>query len=52
MGKNVANPIGIMNAAADLLRYLKLKQHSIRLREAIDKTVNEDKIHTPGTFSI
>lgn len=47
-GKNIANPISMMNSAADLLEHLQLENHSVWLREAIDKTINVDKIHTPG----
>ncbi|XP_021962427.1 isocitrate dehydrogenase [NAD] subunit gamma, mitochondrial isoform X2 [Folsomia candida] len=46
-GKNIANPISMMNAAADLLHHLRLENHSVWLREAIDQTINVDKIHTP-----
>lgn len=49
-GKNIANPISMMNAAADLLHHLQLENHSMWLREAIIQTINVDKIHTPGTF--
>jgi len=38
----------MMNAAADLLHHLQLENHSIWLKEAIQRTINEDKIHTPG----
>ena len=47
-GKNIANPISMMNAAVDLLRHLRLDNHAQWLAEAIHKTINEDKIHTPG----
>jgi isocitrate dehydrogenase (NAD+) len=47
-GKNIANPISMMNAAVDLLDHLHLENHAQWLREAIDKTINEDRIHTPG----
>jgi isocitrate dehydrogenase (NAD+) len=46
-GKNIANPISMMNAAGDLLHHLQLENHSVWLREAIDQTVNQDRIHTP-----
>jgi len=46
-GKNIANPISMMNAAVDLLRHLRLENHAQWLSEAIDKTMNDDKIHTP-----
>lgn len=38
----------MMNSAADLLQHLQLENHSVWLREAIDKTINVDRIHTPG----
>jgi hypothetical protein len=41
-----------MNAAADLLHHLQLENHSIWLKEAISRTINEDRIHTPGKISI
>jgi len=47
-GKNIANPISMMNAAVDLLLHLRLDNHAHWLAEAINKTINEDKIHTPG----
>ncbi|CAL8114884.1 unnamed protein product [Orchesella dallaii] len=46
-GKNIANPISMMNSAADLLHHLQLENHAVWLREAIDKTINVDRIHTP-----
>lgn len=42
----------MMNAAADLLHHLRLENHSVWLREAIDQTINVDKIHTPGIFQL
>jgi isocitrate dehydrogenase (NAD+) len=47
-GKNIANPISMMNAAADLLHHLQLENHSNWLKEAIAQTISVDKIHTPG----
>lgn len=47
-GKNIANPISMMNAAADLLHHLQLENHSTWLREAIEQTITVDRIHTPG----
>ncbi|CAG7721394.1 unnamed protein product [Allacma fusca] len=46
-GKNVANPISMLNGAVDLLNHLELDHHARILRDAIMKTVNEDQIHTP-----
>lgn len=46
-GRNIANPIAMLNAASDLLQYLGLVDHANLLTDAIDKTVNVDRIHTP-----
>jgi len=46
-GKNIANPISMLNAAVDLLLHLGLDNHAQWLAEGIHKTINEDKIHTP-----
>ena len=48
VGKNIANPVAMLNASADLLDYLGLFHHGKLIRDAIDKTINVDKIHTPG----
>jgi len=45
-GKNAANPSAILNAGADLLNHLGLDYHGNLIRNALDKTINEDKIHT------
>ncbi|XP_049783997.1 isocitrate dehydrogenase [NAD] subunit gamma, mitochondrial isoform X1 [Schistocerca cancellata] len=53
-GKNIANPIAMLNAAVDMLDHLGHVHHAKIITEAIDKTVNEDRIHTPdlgGTAS-
>ncbi|XP_043478911.1 isocitrate dehydrogenase [NAD] subunit gamma, mitochondrial [Leptopilina heterotoma] len=44
-GKNVANPIAMLNAAVDMLRHLGHKEHAILIQNAINKTVNEG-VHT------
>lgn len=52
-GKNVANPIAMLNAAVDMLRHLGHKEHATLIQSAINKTVNEG-VHTPdlgGTAS-
>ncbi len=49
-GKNIANPISMLNASVDLLRHLGLSRHSKLFQAAINNTVNVDKIHTPGTI--
>lgn len=53
-GKNIANPIAVLNSSADMLEYLGLEDHCRLLRGSIDKCLNEAKIHTPdlgGTSS-
>lgn len=47
-GKNIANPIAMLNAAVDMLDHLGHKGHAEAIRIAIRKTVCEDKVHTPG----
>lgn len=46
-GKNIANPIAMLNASVDMLDHLGHIRHANIIRLAIDKTINEDKIHTP-----
>ncbi|GFU44086.1 isocitrate dehydrogenase subunit gamma, mitochondrial [Nephila pilipes] len=46
-GKNIANPVAMLNASADLLEYLGLNKHAKIIGDAIYQTVNVDKIHTP-----
>lgn len=46
-GKNLANPIAVINASADLLQHLELDVHAAIIREAIDKALNIARIHTP-----
>uniref|UniRef100_A0A1B6LLX4 Isopropylmalate dehydrogenase-like domain-containing protein n=2 Tax=Graphocephala atropunctata TaxID=36148 RepID=A0A1B6LLX4_9HEMI len=53
-GKNIANPIAMLNAAVDMLEHLGHQTHADLLSGAINQTVNVDKIHTPdlgGTAS-
>lgn len=47
-GRNVANPIAMLNASVDMLYHLGHKNHADAINEAIHKTICEDKIHTPG----
>lgn len=47
-GKNIANPISMLNAAVDMLEHLGHKNHANIIQTAVDKTINEDHIHTPG----
>ncbi|XP_057342177.1 isocitrate dehydrogenase [NAD] subunit gamma, mitochondrial [Microplitis mediator] len=44
-GKNIANPIAMLNAAVDMLRHLGHKQHATIIQTAINKTINSG-IHT------
>lgn len=46
-GKNIANPIAVINASADLLQYLKLNDYAEIIRTATDKALNMARIHTP-----
>lgn len=46
-GKNVANPIAMINAAVDMLEHLGHTKHAKRIRRAILKTVSIDQVHTP-----
>ncbi|KAJ8668430.1 hypothetical protein QAD02_010093 [Eretmocerus hayati] len=39
-GKNIANPIAMLNASVDMLRHLGHKQHAIIIQEAINKTIS------------
>jgi isocitrate dehydrogenase (NAD+) len=45
-GKGVANPIALMLAAAMMLDHCKLSELAARLRNAIDETLNLDKVRT------
>lgn len=44
-GKNIANPIAMLNASVDMLRHLGHKNHAMVIQKAIIKTIN-DGIHT------
>ncbi|CAH1998154.1 unnamed protein product [Acanthoscelides obtectus] len=46
-GKNVANPIAMLNAGIDMLHHLGHVQHADLITKAMVKTICEDKIHTP-----
>merc|ERR1711974_28876 len=46
MGTNRANPCAMLNASADMLAHLGLDYHSNLVRDAVDRTVNVDKVHT------
>jgi isocitrate dehydrogenase (NAD+) len=45
-GKGIANPIALMLAAAMMLDHCKLPELAVRLRKAIDETLNIDKVRT------
>ncbi|XP_071513306.1 isocitrate dehydrogenase [NAD] subunit gamma, mitochondrial-like [Panulirus ornatus] len=45
-GRNIANPVAMLNAACDMLEHLGLSTHGSLIRDAIDKTLNVDLIHT------
>ncbi|XP_063992092.1 isocitrate dehydrogenase [NAD] subunit gamma, mitochondrial [Diachasmimorpha longicaudata] len=44
-GKNIANPIAMLNAACDMLRHLGHKTHATVIQTAINKTINAG-VHT------
>ncbi|XP_012216857.1 isocitrate dehydrogenase [NAD] subunit gamma, mitochondrial [Linepithema humile] len=44
-GKNIANPIAMLNAAVDMLRHLGNKHHAAIIQNAINKTINQG-VHT------
>ncbi|CAG9759329.1 unnamed protein product [Ceutorhynchus assimilis] len=46
-GKNVANPLAMLNASVDMLNHLGHKRHADLIQRAIYKTVSEDQILTP-----
>lgn len=45
-GKNIANPIAMLNASVDMLNHLGHTQHAKLISDAIYQTVVEDKIYT------
>lgn len=47
-GKNIANPVAMLNASVDMLYHLGHKQHADAIADSVYKTICEDKIHTPG----
>lgn len=47
VGKNIANPLAIINASADLLQYLKLDEYAEMVRQAVNHCLNEACVHTP-----
>jgi isocitrate dehydrogenase (NAD+) len=47
-GKNIANPVSMLSAAVDMLEHLGHNAHAQIIQTAIERTINEDHIHTPG----
>lgn len=47
-GKNMANPIAMLNASVDLLNHLNLKSYATMISDAIYKTTVDDQIRTKG----
>src|SRR5512133_2919225 len=45
-GKGIANPTALLLAGAMMLDYCKMPQEATRLRQAIDDTLNIDKVRT------
>ncbi|XP_076062726.1 isocitrate dehydrogenase [NAD] subunit gamma, mitochondrial-like isoform X2 [Oratosquilla oratoria] len=46
-GRNIGNPVAMLNASCDMLEHLGLNSHSAVIRNAIEQTLNQDQIHTP-----
>ncbi|XP_077284836.1 isocitrate dehydrogenase (NAD(+)) 3 non-catalytic subunit gamma isoform X2 [Arctopsyche grandis] len=46
-GKNIANPIAMLNASVDMLNHLGNHYHADLIENAIKKTISVDLIHTP-----
>ncbi|CAH0601996.1 unnamed protein product [Chrysodeixis includens] len=46
-GKNIANPIAMINASVDMLEHLGHHFHADLIRAAVDKTINVDRVMTP-----
>lgn len=51
-GKNIANPVAMLNASVDMLYHLGHKHHADAISDSIYKTICEDKIHTPGEWFV
>lgn len=49
-GKNIANPIAMLNASVDMLRHLGCEHHAEAIDDSIQKTIAVDKIHTAGKY--
>lgn len=53
-GRNIANPIAMVNASVDMLDHLGHAQHARLVRAAVHHVVCERRLHTPdlgGTAS-
>ncbi|XP_030762320.1 isocitrate dehydrogenase [NAD] subunit gamma, mitochondrial-like isoform X2 [Sitophilus oryzae] len=46
-GKNIANPLAMLNASVDMLNHLGHKQHASLIMNAMMKTIAEDRLLTP-----
>ncbi|XP_055908585.1 isocitrate dehydrogenase [NAD] subunit gamma, mitochondrial-like isoform X1 [Eupeodes corollae] len=46
-GKNIANPVAMINASIDMLNHLGHKQHAKVISEAVHQTIVTDRIFTP-----
>ncbi|CAF1384960.1 unnamed protein product [Adineta steineri] len=46
-GKNIANPSGMLFAAANMLKYLGLKEHCSAIKNAVLTTIEKHKLKTP-----
>jgi isocitrate dehydrogenase (NAD+) len=46
-GQNIANPLAMLNASADMLEYLELYSYAQIIRDSIDNALNVEKLHTP-----
>lgn len=51
-GKNIANPVAMLNASVDMLYFLGHKTYADAISNSIRKTIVEDKIHTPGAHEL
>jgi isocitrate dehydrogenase (NAD+) len=45
-GKGIANPLALLLAAALMLDHVRRQDLALRLRRAIDRTLNEDQVRT------
>jgi len=46
VGTNSANPSAMLNASAAMLEHLGMSYHAGLISEAVDKTINQDRVHT------